>query len=235
MKRFLFLLPLPISETENSDWIGASYKKILLETRLLFVENIRTARRFISSSKLGISIEDLQFEVLDKDTNVADIQKYIDLLIQNGNGLVMSESGCPGIADPGAKLVDACQKNGITVVPFVGPSSIILALMGAGLSGQCFAFNGYLPIDKKEREIQIKQLQKESFQKRQAQIFIETPYRNSSLWDTFLEVLNPETKLGFAIDILGNKQNIKQLKVLEWRRQPKIVWEKLPAVFLFQS
>ena len=234
-KPVLYLLPVPISETENSDWIGASYKEILFKTNLLFVENIRTARRFISSLKLGISIDHLHFEELTKDTSAIEIQMCINLIVEKGKAIIMSESGCPGIADPGAVLVNEAQNIGIEIKPIVGPSSILLALMGSGLSGQCFAFNGYFPIDSKEREMRIKQLEKESKEKNQTQIFIETPYRNAVIWDAFIQNLKPETRLVFATDLLGINQQIKQLSIKKWRILAKPEWTKSPTIFLFQA
>jgi len=231
----LYLLPVPISESENPDWIGGSYHSILKSVNLIFVENIRTTRRFISALKLGINIDSIQFEELDKNTDISEIQRFIKLIIDKGNGIIMSESGCPGIADPGALLVNLAHKKAINIVPVVGPSSIILALMGAGLSGQCFAFHGYLPIEKKERELKIRELEVESLLKRQTQIFIETPYRNSNLWNSLLSVLKPETQLAFATDVLGKEQKIKKLNIQEWLKLPTLVWEKFPTVFLFQA
>jgi len=234
-KPTIFLLPVPISETENSDWIGNSYKNILVETNLLFVENIRTARRFISALKLGIDINILHFEELTKDTSNSEIQRFIKLITEKGKAIIMSESGCPGIADPGAKLVHEAQKAEMIIKPLVGPSSILMALMGSGLSGQCFAFNGYLPIHSKEREFRIIELERESKQKNQTQIFIETPYRNAAIWEALIQTLNPETRLAFAFDLLGKEQYIRQLSVMQWKILAKPEWSKLPAIFLFQA
>jgi len=229
----LILFPLPVSETTNHSWLGDEYKEVLLDTRLFFVENVRTARRFISSLKLGIDIDALRFEVLDKDTDFNAIRKYADLIKQFGSSIIMSEAGCPAVADPGSLLVDEAHKCGIIVRPFVGPSAILLSLMGSGLSGQNFSFNCYLPIEKGDRNARIIQLEKESKNNHRTQIFIETPYRNSSLWHTFLEVLNAETRLCIALDVLGKNQIISQRKVKEWNFQQEVSWPKQPAVFLF--
>ncbi len=234
-KPVLYLLPVPISESENSDWIGNSYKEILQETNLLFVENIRTARRFISSLKLGVTINNLHFEELTKYSTAIEIQSFSKQIIVQGKAIIMSESGCPGIADPGALLVNEAQNAGIEIKPMVGPSAILLALMGSGLSGQCFSFNGYLPIDSKDREIRIKQLERESKEKNQTQIFIETPYRNSVIWEALLQYLKPETRLAFAFDLLGKEQSIRQLTIKQWNAIPKPAWQKSPCVFLFQA
>ena len=231
----VYLLPLPISETEKSDWIGMSYKVVLEDTKLFFVENVRTARRFIASLKLGIDIDQLRFELLDKTTTQSEIRDLIFLIKQTGSVGIMSESGCPGIADPGSVLIDNAHMEGFEIIPIVGPSSILLALMSSGLSGQCFSFNGYLPIQKKDRELQIRALEIESKKRNQAQIFIETPYRNAVLWESLLEILSKDTKLAYGFDLLGSSQKIMQRPVKEWRILPPIKWEKSPTIFLFQA
>lgn len=231
----LHLLPIPISENQIGDWAGIQYQSVLKENQLYFVENIRTARRFIVSLKTGLSIDSLQFEILDKETTPTEIKRLGNLLKSKGSGVILSESGCPGIADPGAVLVDEAHQLGIEIKPFVGPSSLLLALMGSGLSGQQFCFHGYLPIDKADRIRRIRQLEKESLVLNQTQIFIETPYRNASLWNSFLEALGPETRLCFATDLTGPHQTIRQMSVKNWRKPPDIQWEKSPTVFLFMA
>lgn len=230
----LYLFPLPISETgEVPYWLGEYSQQLLKDTRLIFAENERTARRFISSLKLGIRIEDIRIERLDKDSPESAIGEYISLLKDNKNALLMSESGCPAIADPGSLLVDACHLNEIRVIPVVGPSSILLALMASGLSGQQFAFHGYLPVDRTENSRKIRQLEIDSRKEKRTQIFIETPYRNSSIWDRLLENLSQETRLCFASDIGSPSEKIIQKRVSDWRIADKIIWEKTPTVFLF--
>lgn len=231
----LHLLPVPISENQIGDWAGMQYQNVLKENELYFVENIRTARRFISSLKTGLSIDSLQFEVLNKETTATEIKRLVNLLKSKGSGVVLSESGCPGIADPGAVLVDEAHQLGMEIKPFVGPSSLLLALMGSGLSGQQFCFHGYLPIEKAERTHRIRLLEKESLAMHQTQIFIETPYRNASLWNSLLEALGPETRLCFATDVTGPLQAIRQMKVKNWRKALDIQWEKSPTVFLFMA
>jgi 16S rRNA (cytidine1402-2'-O)-methyltransferase len=233
MEASLYLLPLPISDSEKSSWIGSEYCDLLKGAKLFFVENVRTARRFISSLKLEIRIEDLVFEVLDKDTPVSLAKEYAKRIAVEGKSVLMSEAGCPGVADPGAHLVDAAHQMGIKIIPFVGPSSILLALMGSGLSGQNFCFHGYLPIHNADRNKKIKLLEIDSLQNQRTQIFIETPFRNSGIWESLLENLKPSTKLSFGIDILGTNQMILQKKVENWRVEPKIEWPKKPAIFLF--
>lgn len=231
----LHLLPVPISDLPNQDWVGIEYQQLLAETRLFFVENIRTARRWIASLKLGISIDNLEFIEVNKDTKQSQIQEFVQYLKKEGTAILMSESGCPGVADPGALLVAEVHRLGGFVYPRVGPSSILLALMSSGFSGQQFAFHGYLPIEKKERSKKISQLEAESARFGQTQIFIETPYRNAALWKALLEDLHGETHLCFAQDILGPHQNIQRKKVSDWRKMVDFQWEKYPAVFLFQA
>lgn len=231
----LYLLPVPVSETENRDWIGPEYKACILNTRLFVVENVRTARRFISSLKTGRVIDELEFLVLDKETNSSGLAAIFKRLKEEGRAILMSESGCPAVADPGALLVASVQEAGGKVIPFVGPSSILLALMGSGLSGQQFSFHGYLPIEAAQRDKRIKELETESARFGRTQIFIETPYRNNRIWASFLSVLHPETRLCLALDILGKEQNIRQMSVGDWRKHVGLEWEKLPAIFLFQA
>jgi 16S rRNA (cytidine1402-2'-O)-methyltransferase len=230
----LYLFPLPLSDGAlQHNWMGEQMRSLLSETRLIFAENERTARRFISSLKLGIKIAEYRIERLDKDTGASEIREFLSLLQVSGIALLMSEAGCPAIADPGAVLVDACHRASVPVHPLVGPSSILLALMASGLSGQAFAFHGYLPIDRKECTSRIRQLELESGREKCTQLFIETPYRNAAIWQCLLESLHPETRLCYAIDITGKSEEIRQKKVAEWRAGPPVNWSKLPAVFLF--
>lgn len=230
----LYLLPVPVSQTDQAGWISHRYQEVLRGTSLFFVEEVRTARRFISSLKLGISIDSLRFEVLNQDTGSDSLLAFSKML-GNEQAVLMSESGCPGVADPGAKLVSAAHGLGIQVIPFIGPSSLILALMASGLSGQHFCFHGYLPIEAKARSEKIKALERESAQRNQTQIFIETPYRNQVVWKAMLTDLRPETRLAFARDVTGSAEKIQQMSVAKWRQHADIEWDKLPTVFLFQA
>jgi 16S rRNA (cytidine1402-2'-O)-methyltransferase len=232
----IFMLPVPIAENEKRpDWIGPHYVEILKSVRLCLAENPRTARRFFSSLKVGIDLNLLEIEVLDKDADAQTIQSLIKKVKEYGKAILVSESGCPGIADPGAKLAELAHQSGIIIKPVVGPTSIILALMASGLSGQKFAFQGYLPIDKKQRIVFIKELEKESLKKNQTQIFIETPYRNADVWLSLLDNLGNETRLAFGIDISGPEERIKQNKIKDWKKHPEIEWAKIPCIFLFQA
>jgi 16S rRNA (cytidine1402-2'-O)-methyltransferase len=195
-------------------------------------ENIRTARRFVSSLKIHPSVEALQFEVLDKDTKSEELSQLMKPLLRGESIGVLSESGCPGIADPGALAVAYAHQHGIRVIPLVGPSSILLALMASGLNGQQFAFHGYLPIDAKNASTVIKSMERESRERNQTQIFIETPYRNNALMSHLLQSLRGDTMLCIAFNLTAGNEKILCQKVDQWKRGSK-AWEKDPAVFLF--
>ncbi len=183
------------------------------------VEDVRTARRYLSALKIYPSIEALDFQILNKDSKPEDLPAMFAPIFQGINLGVISESGCPGIADPGALATKFAHENEIQVVPLVGPSSILLALMASGLNGQRFAFHGYLPIEAKECAHVIRDLEKESKQKNQTQIFIETPYRNNHLKELLLTNLKNETSLCIALDVTGTEeriQNIFRKKVEEY-------------------
>lgn len=227
----LFLIPTPIAAGSHEK-IPSGAGEDLAHIRHFLAEDIRTARRYLASLKIYDRIEDLSFSVLDKDTK----EEQLPLLmapISLGHDLgVMSESGCPGIADPGALAVRFAHANGIRVMPLVGPSSLILALMASGLNGQHFAFHGYLPIQTKGSTKAIRDFEKESRLKNQTQIFIETPYRNNSLFANLIRTLQPQTQLCLAVDLTGANEFISTKSIEKWRAEP-IGIPKTPAVFLF--
>lgn len=225
----LFLIPIPIAEGALhtlSPEIAIHVKEI----GHYFVENIRTARRFLKSIQPSIVIDNLHFIEIDKHKS-PDI-KTLKQWLYNGNNVgIMSESGCPGIADPGAELIAAAQIWNIDIIPLTGPNSLILALMASGLNGQSFCFNGYLPVKEPARSQKIKQLEAHSKKENQTQLFIETPYRNNQILQDILKNCSDHTRLCIAQDITGNNQYIKTKKVLDWKKQlPKM--GKIPAVFL---
>jgi len=228
----LFLIPNVIAESTQEEVIPAAVNHILPTISHFLAEDIRTARRYLSSLKIYTSIEALHFQVLNKDTKANEMPGLMSPLKEGFNLGIISESGCPGIADPGALAVDYAHRNKIQVVPLVGPSSILLALMASGLNGQRFAFHGYLPVEGKEAAHAIKELEKESKQKNQTQIFIETPYRNNSIFDHLLKNLHAETRLTVAIDLTGKDELVQTLPIRDWTNQ-KASWPKCPAIFLF--
>lgn len=224
----VYLIPNVIAEGANST-IPPQVLSVLPSIKIFLAENVRTARRFLSSLKIYDSIEDLTFHVLDKDTtDVSGIFKSIG----DQNIGIISESGCPGIADPGALAVAYAHENNIRVIPLVGPSSLLMALMASGLSGQHFVFHGYLPVDARQAADQLRTMEKESKKKSQTQIFIETPYRNNQLFELMLKTLQRTTLLTVAIDITGKEESIRTLTIAKWQSN-KATWPKQPAVFLF--
>lgn len=228
----LFLIPNVIAEQTAERIINNQVKDVLPQIRHFLAEDIRTARRYLSSLKVYDSIESLSLSVLDKDTREEQLDALFKPLYEGNDIGIISESGCPGIADPGAIAVKFAHQNGIPVIPLVGPSSILLGLMASGLNGQKFAFNGYLPIDITEAAKAIKEFEKESRRKNQTQIFIETPYRNNGLLQNLLRTLSPDTQLCLAVDLTGESGYVLTRSVRQWKIQT-IELPKKPAVFLF--
>lgn len=230
----LYLIPTVIAEDTAHKVIPEQVKNELSVIQHFLAENVRTARRFLGGLKIFDSIEPLQFSTLDKNTRPEELPEMFTPAFK-GNPLgILSESGSPGIADPGALAVRFAHDHGIAVVPLVGPSSILLALMGSGLGGQRFAFHGYLPVDADLAKTAIRALEKGSLKKGQTQIFIETPYRNNRLLKTLLESLHPQTRLCVAVDITGQSESIKTMTARQWKAAAAVL-PKLPAVFLFNA
>ncbi len=226
------MIPNVISEGTQFEVIPPHVIKALKSISHFLVEDVSTARRYLSSLKIYDSIDRLHFEVLNKDTKEIDLAEMMKPLLSGNYMGIISESGCPGVADPGAKAVAFAHQRNIQVIPLVGPSSILLGLMASGLNGQKFAFHGYLPIDGKEAIKTIKDLERESKQKQQTQIFIETPFRNNQVFDHFLNSLDQDTLLTIAIDIAGDKENIRTKSVRDWKAF-KPTLPKAPSIFLF--
>jgi 16S rRNA (cytidine1402-2'-O)-methyltransferase len=227
----LYLIPTPLADNSLERLVTADLQNIIKSIDHFLVENIRTTRRFISSLKLNIDIEQLKFSVLDKNTSAEDIGQLCSPLTRGIDMGVLSEAGCPGIADPGNLAVTYAHKNGIKVIPMVGPSSIFMALMASGLNGQNFMFHGYLPIDKQKRIQRIRELENQAKKDSQAQIFMETPYRNNQLLAELLKVCKPFTRLCIARNITGNDELIVTKTMGEWKKLD-INLHKTPTVFL---
>jgi 16S rRNA (cytidine1402-2'-O)-methyltransferase len=228
----LYLIPTIIAEGTAGVVIPQQILSALKDIHFFVTENTRTSRRYLSSLKIYDSIEELTFNVLDKETRETELGVLMAPLEEGHNVGVISESGCPGVADPGAMAVRFAHQNGITVIPLVGPSSILLALMASGLNGQSFAFHGYLPIEAKEASKKIKELEKESINKNQTQLFIETPYRNNQILDYFLNSLKPSSQLSIALDLTGPKEFIQTKSIKDWKLN-KPTLSKEPAIFSF--
>jgi len=227
----VLLIPNVISQNTQEEAIPLMVRQAILATDIFLVEDLRTARRFISSLNLGLVIDDLDFHILDKRTDFDTCVDYVQWALEGKTLGILSESGCPGIADPGALLVHVAHQFGITCKPLVGPSSLLMALMASGMNGQSFAFHGYLPIDKKERQQRIRELEKESRARDQTQIFMDTPYRNEQLLEDILKVAGKNTFLCIARDITGPKEKIITRSVSKWKLGD-IELNKIPALFL---
>ena len=229
----LVLIPCPIAENTANEVLPLEIRNYVSQTQHFLVENVRTARRFISELKLGLNIESLEFEILDKDSQKSNIQQFLKKHLNLNTGLigVISEAGCPGVADPGALAVSIAQELGIEVIPLVGPSSILLSLMASGFSGQSFCFHGYLPIDKTARIKNIEQLNKEVQKSGQTQIFIETPYRNNALLEDLLSHCPGNQLIHIACNIQGEGGFTQTKTALEWSKiKPDL--HKKPCIFL---
>ncbi|GAA4457541.1 SAM-dependent methyltransferase [Nibrella saemangeumensis] len=228
----LYLIPTVLAEETAEQVLPTQVREVIGHTDVFFAEDIRTARRFISSLKLGKVIDDLTFYELSKDTPEAETRQQLQTVLeQNRNAGVMSEAGCPGVADPGAVVVGFAHRLGIKVVPLVGPSSILLALMASGMSGQSFVFHGYLPIDRQDRGRTLRHLEKEARQRQQTQIFMETPYRNNQLLSDILTNCQPDSRLCIACNLTAPDALVRTLTIREWKAaQPDL--HKKPTVFL---
>ena len=230
----LFLIPSPLGEYDPAEVIPGPVLDRLRGIRKYVVEETRTARRYLSAAGLKGHIGELEFRELNEHTSPQDVESLLELFSSEGEAIdvgLISEAGLPAVADPGALLVALCHRNGIQVVPLVGPSSLMLALMGSGLNGQCFAFAGYLPAKTEERRKAIRDIEKKSSQLGQTEIFIETPYRNDSLMADLLATLQPETRLCIAADITLPDEMIITRTVKQWRSN-SIMIGKRPCVFL---
>ncbi len=227
----LFLIPSPLGENDPAEVIPAPVLKSLEGFRTFVVEEVRTARRYLSKAGLKGHIGELEFHELNEHTEQAEIEGYIKLF-DNGNDVALiSEAGLPAVADPGAQLVALAHRNGIEVIPAVGPSPLMLALMASGLNGQSFAFCGYIPAKTDERRSRLKTLEKVSGQLHQTQILIETPYRNDSLFADILAVCSPSVKVCVAANITMPDAYIRTMSISQWKKQG-IVIGKRPCVFL---
>lgn len=234
MKGKLYLIPTTLGETEPLEVMPLSVKKVIEQIDYYIVENEKTARRFIKKISPKKQQPLLTIKKLDKYAEEVETLKYLDVCEQGINVGLLSEAGVPAIADPGASIVKLAHEKVIQVVPLVGPSSILLAMMSSGMNGQNFAFNGYLPIDKAERKKAIKELEKISFDKKQSQIFIETPYRNEKMLADLKATLSPTTNLCIAADITLSSEYIKTLSIKDWKyQQPDL--HKRPAIFIIQK
>jgi 16S rRNA (cytidine1402-2'-O)-methyltransferase len=231
METALYLLPVMLGDTSWEQVLPAYNKEVILGIRHFIVEDVRSARRFLKKVEKSIDIDALTFYPLNKHTSPEAISGYLKPLMAGESMGVISEAGCPAVADPGADVVAIAQRKGLKVVPLVGPSSIILSVMGSGFNGQSFAFHGYLPIEPAERAKRIKQLEQRVYAEDQTQLFIETPYRNMKMMEDILRNCRPQTRLCVAANITCADAFIRTRTVKEWAGHlPSL--DKIPCIFL---
>lgn len=234
MKGKLYLIPTTLGENEPLEVMPYSVRTVVEKIDHYIVENEKSARRFIKKITPKKSQPDLVLMKLDKYADELETRTYLDACEQGISVGLLSEAGVPAVADPGATIVKLAHEKGIQVVPLVGPSSILLALMASGMNGQNFAFNGYLPIDKADRKKAIKELERLSKERNQSQIFIETPYRNEKMFTDLKSTLTPGTRLCIAADITLPEEYIKTYTVADWKKQNPDL-HKRPAIFIIQK
>jgi 16S rRNA (cytidine1402-2'-O)-methyltransferase len=227
----LYLIPVTLGETSIEQVLPTYNKDIITGISHFIVEDVRSARRFLKKVEKSIDIDALTFYTLNKHTDPKEISSYLQPLTEGKSMGVISEAGCPAVADPGADVVAIAQRKGLKVVPLVGPSSIIMSVMASGFNGQSFAFHGYLPIEPAERAKRLKQLEGRIYTEHQTQLFIETPYRNNKMVDEIMKHCKPQTKLCIAANITCEDEYIKTRTIKEWKgKVPDL--SKTPCIFL---
>ena len=227
----LYLIPTSLGESSFDKILPAANTEIVTGLKYFIVEDVRTARRFLKKANPVIDIDSLTFFILNQHTTPEELSGFLRPMFEGNDMGVLSEAGCPAIADPGADVVAMAQKNNFTVVPLVGPSSILLSLMASGFNGQSFAFVGYLPIQPADRAKMLRKLENRAYTENQSQIFIETPYRNMKMLEEILQTCQPNTRLCIAADITLQSEFIKTKTVKEWKTQlPDL--SKRPCIFL---
>lgn len=232
MELAVYLIPVTLGETSIEQVLPSYNHDIIVNIKHFIVENIRSARRFLKKVEKSIDIDELTFYELNRHTDRKFIAEYLEP-IKNGQPVgIISEAGCPAIADPGADVVAIAQQKGYKVVPLVGPSSIIMSVMGSGFNGQSFAFNGYLPVEVPQRIKALKKLEAKVWNDKQTQLFIETPYRNGKMFDTIVQNLKPQTKLCVAAGITCPEEYIKTMTIAQWKKEKFPDLGKVPAIFL---
>jgi 16S rRNA (cytidine1402-2'-O)-methyltransferase len=226
----LYLIPTPIGEGDIYETQPLANRQAIRSLDCFVVENLRSARRFLSAAGIGRPIDSLRLAELNEHTPAGEIEALLKPLLEGADVGILSEAGVPAVADPGADLVAAAHRRGIEVVPLVGPSSILLAVMGSGLNGQSFAFNGYLPVKQPDRNKAIRFFEARALRENQSQFFIEAPYRNAKLLDDLLATCAPDTRLCIAADLLQSGQRLTTLPVSAWKNQKPDI-QKRPALF----
>lgn len=232
MKGNIYLIPNFLGESSSEKSFPQENITLIRRIKHFIVEDIRTVRRFLKKVDKGINIDELTFFVLDKHTRPEDIPSFLKPA-ENGNDMgIISEAGCPGVADPGADVVAIAHNKGLKVIPLVGPSSILMAMMASGMNGQNFAFSGYLPVEKSSNIKAIKHLEDRAIREKQTQIFIETPFRNMKMLDDLLFALRPSTRLCIACNVTCDDEYIVTKSVAQWRNSKLPDINKKPTIFL---
>ncbi|MFD1162484.1 SAM-dependent methyltransferase [Hwangdonia seohaensis] len=230
----LYLIPTTLGDTAPLEVLPISVKKVIEDVNTYIVENEKTARRFIKKISSGKSQSALHMFHLNKFTDALELPEFLEPCLKGTNVGLLSEAGCPGVADPGADVVKLAHQKNIKVIPLVGPSSILMAMMSSGMNGQSFAFNGYLPIDKAERKKEIKRLERLSFEQNQSQIFIETPYRNNKMIEDLSQILDNNTDICVACDITLPTEFIKTQHANAWKKN-MVDFHKRPTIFIIHK
>jgi len=228
----LYLIPVTLGDDNITKVLPADVVSIAQQLDTFVVESEKSARHFLSTIKTNKPVRELSLNLLNEHTEDKDIPTLLAPLLAGKDIGLMSDAGCPGVADPGARLVELAHQKGIRVVPFVGPSSILLSLMASGLNGQQFAFLGYLPVDKTLRNQKIKEIEKRSLTHKETQLFIETPYRNQHMLEAILSTCQPNTRLSIACDISLNTEMIATKTIATWKKTPLPDLHKRPTIFL---
>ena len=228
----LFLIPVPLGPVEPETVLPLPVLARVRPLRHFVVEQAKTARVFLKAVGTELPLQELDIQELNEHTRRDDLAPLLAPLLAGWDIGLLSEAGCPAVADPGADLVALAQQAGIRVVPLIGPSSLLLALMASGLNGQRFAFHGYLPAKDPERQKELRDLENESRKRRQTQLFIETPYRNRQLLEAILKSCQPQTRITLATDLTLPGESIVTRTVAAWKKQPPPDIERRPTVFL---
>ncbi len=235
MKSALFLIPVTLGETPIEQVLPAYNHEVIMGIRHFIVEDIRSARRFLRKTDREFPIDDCTFYEMGKHADEKLFSQNLQPLREGKPVGVISEAGCPAVADPGADIVAIAQREGLRVVPLVGPNSMIMAVMSSGLGGQSFAFNGYLPVDPADRAKRLKTLETRAWTEGQTQLFIETPYRNQKMFQALLSALRPQTRLCIAAGITTKDEYIRTLRISEWKNTQLPDLSKMPAIFLINK
>ncbi len=235
MDSALYLIPVTLGDTAIERVLPSYNHDVIMGIRHFIVENVRSARRFLRQTERTFPIDDCTFREMGKHADERLFSQYLQPLREGKPVGLISEAGCPAVADPGASIVAIAQREGKRVVPLSGPSSMIMAVMGSGLNGQSFAFNGYLPVEPSDRAKRLKALEARAWAEGQTQLFIETPYRNQKMFQALIATLRPQTRLCIAAGITTANEYIRTLSVAQWKQTPLPDLSKVPAIFLINK